>query len=257
MGKEKLRTCFVVGGGPSLSDFNFNLLRDKTTIVVNSSIFFVPNPDFFISMDYTWFLKNNVEYGVSSPYFKSKAKKYFVVGFKGDRCIKTEHGVIDRNFNLEYDLRVVDETIHASQYGGIGTTFEDFRCGRESGYSALQLAIVLGYERIYLLGMDLATVRCRTKEVSYNSHVSFSPPKQGKSTVVKLGLGGKTHFYKSTGRSDLRTMDTRFKKFLLPYPDAVKEIEEKTNCRVFSCSPISKLNKFFKYVPVEKAIRKS
>lgn len=44
---------FVVGGGPSLTNFNFHLLDGKDVIVINQALFRIPSAKYFITMDYT------------------------------------------------------------------------------------------------------------------------------------------------------------------------------------------------------------
>jgi len=248
---------FVVGGGPSLRNFDFRHLSSLTTIVVNSSIFYVPNPDYFITMDYTWFHKSEIEYGKPCPYFKSKAKKFFVVAFCGDRLGKFEHGVIDKKYNLKYDLRVVDEVIFSSRYGGIGTSFEDFRSASDSGYCALQLAIVLGYKEIYLLGMDFVTIDIgrKVEKVSF-SHLKLSRLKTVNSPVVeRIKHFGYSHFYEQVSKNNLKAFNEKLGRYVSSYSSAAQQIKEKTECKVFSCSPISKLNQYFEYRPLEECLK--
>ena len=255
------KRVFIVAGGPSLTDFDFSSLANEDTIVVNSSIFFVPRPKYFITMDYTWFLKNSICFGGDggkrqSIYDASTAEKFFVVSFSGDRRELSEHGVIDRKFNLEYDLRVVDRILFASRQGGIGTAFSDFRCGEDSGYSALQLAVLLGYEQIYLLGMDFSvlqtepkirTIAGSTLQLSSGSSVEAAP-------IQKIDLSKQTHFFKKMDKSGTCEFTEKLHKYLRFYAEVFIEIGEKTKSKVFSCSSISKLNDFIDYLPIEKVM---
>jgi len=224
--------CFVVGGGPSLTGFDFSLLRNKDTITVNNSVFDVPDPNYFITMDYTWLTKNRIRYGkcVTSKdrkFMSDSIHKVFVVAFGGDRCIKTGIGVIDRKFDLEYDLRVFDQVVYSSRYGGIGLTFDDFRTGSDSGYSALQLAVVLGYKKIYLLGMDF---------------------------TVGEGCANQIHYYQSIDSVASERFRKKLDEFMIPYPKAFEDIARRTDIEVFSCSPISRLNQYIPYIPVDEVL---
>ena len=49
--------CFVVGGGPSLNGFDFTQLNEFDTIAVNKSVEYIPNPTYFITTDYSYFVK--------------------------------------------------------------------------------------------------------------------------------------------------------------------------------------------------------
>jgi hypothetical protein len=245
--------AFIVGGGPSLYNFNFERLANEDTICVNDSVWYVPNPTAFITMDFTFCGKHNLvgppdlyREGRSKAFVESPAYKVFVVAFSGERLGMTDHGVIDRNIGLEYDLRLFNETIFVSAYGGIGTTKDDFRCGSESGYSAIQLAVVMGYKNIYLLGMDFGVVD--------SSVVKFNPVHRNnrarRSMISSVSLSTRTHFHTTVSRDTGKVLERKFNEFLIPYPNLFNEIKSKTNVNVFSCSPISRLNNYIKYVDI-------
>jgi len=144
------KRIFLVAGGPSLKGFDFSKLKNEDTIVVNKSIFDVPSPNYFITVDYTFLRKININK------FKSiKTTKVFVVDFSHS-FLKEQNGqIVDTRFNLIYDLNVFDVIIKSYRAEGIGYSFDDFRTGLNSGYCALQQAVILGYKEIILLGFDL------------------------------------------------------------------------------------------------------
>ena len=253
-------SIFIVGGGPSLKGFDFGILRNQETIVVNNAIFDVPNPNYFITMDYTWLGKAKVnmlmpqpknpirlrsgyrkyKYSVlkgkrifayveklsaSNMFLDSKAKKFFAVCFWGDRLkILGDKKVKDGATNTLYDLNLFDEIIYGKRYGGISTDFSNFCCGSDSGYSAMQLAIILGYEKIYLLGMDF---------------------------VGNADIG--THYH-NTYKHDVNIYQKKLDEFLIPYPSAFEDIK-KLPCKVFSCSNISKLNAYIPYINIQEVLQ--
>jgi len=146
------KEIFVIGGGPSLTNFNFSKLKDKDTITVNKSIFDVPSPNYFISVDYT-FLKKIQD---RKTLFDSiKTTKIFVADFHFTYLQEKNGQIVDIRNNLVYKLNDFDVIIKAKSAEGIGYTYNDFRTGLNTGYCALQLAIILGYKKIYLLGIDL------------------------------------------------------------------------------------------------------
>jgi len=259
------RSVFVVGGGPSLSGFDFQSLHGKNTIAVNSSIFFVPNPDYFITMDFTWFGKNGIQYDSSTEgkqkiYRSTKAKKFFVVAYDKGRFVHTPNGVLDTRFDLNYDLRVVDEVIYSSSYGGVGSSLQDFHCGSDSGYSGIQLAVALGYSKIYLLGMDFditsSTNRTSAPTIIPPSEVTLLRSSRSKKIQVsKISVRKSSHFFKKMSSSELKNFKKKLDEYLTPYPSLFKEISEKTSSQIFSCSPNSRLNQYIDYVPLGKAIK--
>ena len=140
---------YIIGGGASLKGFDFSSLKDKDTIAINKSIFHVINPTYFITMDYM-FLKNHKE-----KIRRKKSTKFFV-GAMNNAYIKYKNGkLIDTRHNINYDLDMIDVLIFSKFDKGIGFDFNTFKHGCNSGYCALQLAIILGYKKINLLGIDL------------------------------------------------------------------------------------------------------
>jgi hypothetical protein len=230
---SKSKKVFVIGGGPSLVGFDFEKLRDKDTIVVNHAIFDVPEPNYFVTMDYLWLNKSGIQpktgdfdFNRRDLFLNTTAEKYFILGFSPPRL---EHRGVMMYYDIEweqvYDLRLFDHAIIASKYGGMGTIMEDFRCASDSGYSALQLAVILGYEEIYLLGMDYT--------VSNNI----------------------THYKEECNRNNAQYyLLQKLNLFLDAYPQAFVDIEQKTRCQVTICSDISRLRAYRPYLSTEEAL---
>ncbi len=142
---------YIIGGGYSLLNFDFNKLKHVTTIAVNKSFSYVPNLDYFITMDFTALKK-------IKPIEGSKATKIFIANFNKPYLQEKDGKIMDTRFGLIYKLEDFDMIIKSHRESGIGFTFKDFRSGNNSGFCALQLAIALGYKEINLLGIDLNVV---------------------------------------------------------------------------------------------------
>lgn len=137
-GAWKGRRCFVLGGGPSLKDFDFSCLDDELTIGVNR-IYEWMDCTILFAMDgrfYKWILEG--KYG-------KEAKRKFV------------------NFNglkiwLDIANLQINDVFYSRSAGRTGLSW-DIRNGlfhgNNSGYGALNLALVLGANPIYLLGYDM------------------------------------------------------------------------------------------------------
>lgn len=148
-GAWKDKPCFIVGGGPSLKDFDFSLLRGHRTIGVNRA-FEKFNPTIIFSMDtrfLNWLyigkysvLKDGAE--VTRKFKESRAYKVwlctYVVG------LPDEIFIIRTFQNYKAGLRAFT----FSMKDGIGH-------GNNSGYGALNLAVCLKANPIYLLGFDM------------------------------------------------------------------------------------------------------
>jgi hypothetical protein len=153
--KTNKEVCFVVGGGPSLSGFDFNKLNGFDTIAINKAVEFIQNPTYFITTDYSYFLKAVL------PIEKIKQKTqhtYFVANMEPPYMSFQNNQVIDTRRNFVYeDLYQYTGVIQSSKITGFGSTLDEFSHGSNSGHCGIQLALLLGYKKIYLLGFDLNT----------------------------------------------------------------------------------------------------
>lgn len=212
---------FIVGGGPSIETGELKKLSSCQTIAVNKSAFFVPNPTHFVTMDYTMIRK------VGMPRIKNlKAAKHFVVNMAID-YIQNRNGVpTDTRYNIAYNqlFDVFDNIIVCRREDGLGLNFSDFRCGDNSGFCAFQLAFLLGYKKIYLMGFDM-TVQ-----------------------------GTKTHFH-SGYREPPRVFSSRVSKYIKGFSIAIREAKHKyPEVEIFSCSKISGLNNIIPYVNFNEVV---
>ena len=160
-------SVYIVGGGPSLKGFDFNLLKNKDVIAVNCAVDQVPWAKYFITMDYALF---NVYPRTKIEQFTGK--RYFISNMVPPYMIVQDGKIMDSRNQLCFDLGCFDDVIFSYDEAGIGFNWNDFRNGHNSGYSALQLAVLLGYKQIHLLGIDL----CIGKEI--HCHKRYEPGRQ-------------------------------------------------------------------------------
>jgi hypothetical protein len=151
--KTNKEICFVIGGGPSLNGFDFTNLNGFDTIAVNKAVEYVPNPTYFITTDYSYFIK------ASLPISKIKnkvSKSYFIANMSHSYMEIQNNQVVDKRRNFIYeDLWHYDGVITSYKEVGFGSSVDEFCHGNNSGHCAIQLALLLGYKKIYLLGFDL------------------------------------------------------------------------------------------------------
>jgi uncharacterized Rossmann fold enzyme len=138
------QTCFIIGGGPSLEDFDWRLLRGYKTIGINKAFrrFYA---DLNYSMDYNFFdivqhqtNPQHVYYETHLDWMKYPGIKVFLRDntqqvFAEGICYVPSLG---SEKEISFDLG-------KGVYGG-----------NNSGMGALMLAIALGCKRIGLLGYD-------------------------------------------------------------------------------------------------------
>jgi hypothetical protein len=122
-------TVYIIGGGPSLIDFDWSKLSGKKTIAVNKSILSYPNADVMYWTDsrvYGWY-KNEID--------KFKGLKYS----------------IRHNVTYTSDVKV----LRKGNKFGLEDSKDAICHGNNSGYAAINLAYLLGAKRIILLGYDM------------------------------------------------------------------------------------------------------
>jgi len=211
------REIFIIGGGSSLQGFNFSRLKNKDTIAINMSALDVPNPTYCITAD------SGILRKIQEGYFKDVETTWVLVTNPNHCIMKWQNGVFKNiRSGFVYNLFCVNMIIRNAGVEGIGFSFADFKTGYNSGFCGLQLAVLLGYEKIYLLGFDLMSQ-------------------------------AKCHYHdRYKGRKIKReTLNQYYDNFVI----ALKRIEEETDIQILSCSNISLLNKVILYVPFEMIIR--
>jgi hypothetical protein len=175
--------CFVVGGGPSLNGFDFTQLNGFDTIAINKAVEYIPNPTYFITTDYSYFVK------ASLPIDQIKLKvhkSYFVANMSHSYMEMKAGQIVDTRRNFVYeDLYQYDGVIQSYHTSGFSSTVNEFSNGANSGHCGIQLGLLLGYKKIYLLGFDL------NEEGQTHFHQSYREVDQ-KSFKTKVGGYGKT-----------------------------------------------------------------
>lgn len=141
----KGKPCIIVGGGPSLEDFDWNLLHGWRVIGINR-VYERFDPTIIFSMD-TRFLRwvNEEKYGkeATEKFANSKAYKVWLCTYN---CKLPDDIFIVKVWqNYSRGFRAFPNTMN----NGIGH-------GNNSGYGALNLAVCLGANPIYLLGYDMS-----------------------------------------------------------------------------------------------------
>lgn len=212
--QNRKEEVYVIGGGTSLKNKNFQYFRDKDTIAINKSVFNIPYPNYFITMDVTFLKKiqRQIKY-----FRKSTVNKIFILNL-GNPNIKERDGkIIDIRWNYIYDMSDFDIIIKSYNRTGIGFYLNDFRNGANSGYCGLQLAIILGYKKINLLGIDM-------------------------NVSDRL-----THFHEGYGEHR-KLFQKKLDKYYEFFKIGLQQIKDiRPDIQIYSCSETSKLNQILPY----------
>ena len=131
--------CFIIGGGESLKDFDFSKLKNELVIGVNRAYERIDCTINF-AMDHTFY-----EW-ITGGRLGQEAKKKFE-DFKG-LPVWLDSAGYDYPRGIFILSKSSDNNINYSMKDGIGG-------GTNSGFGALNLAVCLGANPIYLLGFDM------------------------------------------------------------------------------------------------------
>lgn len=126
------KRCFIVGRGPSLTGFDFYKLKDEFTIAINGA-FTAFNSSAVIFLDRLFVSK-----------FKEQLAKYdgYIFG-----ATRTDYHMMDLRDNVYHF-----QTHSANPQQSLDT---GLYCGALSGIASINLAMVMGADKIYLLGFDM------------------------------------------------------------------------------------------------------
>lgn len=122
--------CFIVGGGPSLSSFDWSLLNNKITIAINNAYQVLPQASICYFTDNDWFSTHQISL-LQHP------------GIKVKGSLPQHH--IHHPKVKEYTL---------TQVSGLASN-GNLAHGYNSAHAAPNLAYTLGFKTIYLLGIDM------------------------------------------------------------------------------------------------------
>jgi hypothetical protein len=200
---------FIVGGGPSLKDFDFNLLRDEKTIGVNYAIRHIPNPSYFLTAD-----SGVIQRAVEANFWGMgrETKKIVIMGPEHPRYKYV------KDFLPKYDILIEP---YRTDTGDIGFSFDKFVTGKNTGFCALQYAVLLRFREIFLMGFDL-----------------------------NRGEGGRKYFY-TENRGTNSPYDVFFRHFLT----GIEKIKEYSMySKVYLSSRPSRLEPFMEYKSVEEVL---
>lgn len=189
---------FIIGSGSSLKGFDFSLLSGKKTIVINHMVTEYPGASalIFFDREFVQIRKNEIRN------FKGLIFSSMRTGYKRN---------IENDYFYATDLRNVPDKFNLGLYG------------KRSSLAAINLALVMGARKVYLLGYDLIP--------SVSENYAF------KLTTSRL----KTNQNKYTKET---YCDMRIKEFE-PF-----EIYKK---KIFNCNPDSAI-KLFGFVDIQKVL---
>jgi len=139
----KNQPCYLIGGGPSLENFDFSLLEGKKTIGINKSfMYYEADIQYFMDMRFLNWIKE----GLLDKFHEQNVKAKWD-GLKSVKIILQPMNYVVFKEPLYVIRRLKTERFPLDLGIGIFS-------GDNSGFGAIQLAMCLGANPIYLLGYD-------------------------------------------------------------------------------------------------------
>ena len=205
-GRER---CFVIGNGPSLNRDELDCLRDEITFVCNRfyKIYDGWNGTFYCCQDEIVFRNNKNEIEDYDSKFKvlniHPSNKEFIKKHRDYIYLNVRRFRYRRGKNPKFSKRYLFGT-----YDGFTVT-----------YSMIQLAVMMGFKEIYLMGVDF-------------------------NYVIKNGIIDKASYPEGVGAAAAGAQ-TDFQYNLKAYQEAARYCNDK-GVKIYNVSPISKLDCFEK-----------
>ena len=221
-------TVVIVASGPSLSDEQLALCRDRARmIVINDNYLRAPWADLHYFCDSKWFnWSRDFESPAQEPFGRERALKLFH-SFEGRRAaLESAISVRPLEPTIKF-LRNDSNKKKTTTPGGICWEPDGLRTGRNSGYQTINLAYHTGASRVLLLGYDMHSSGA-------NSHWF------GKQPVMQAGRP-----VKQSGDPDHAVYAS---SYLPHFPTLARELVGKME--VINCTPNSAL-KAFPWRPLE------
>ena len=139
--KYKNQRCFVIGTGPSLTAEDLSALDVEYTFASNSIFRYFDKtnwrPDFYSVCDRTYYLSNKENIDAVTV----KKQKFFPLDF-----------ALNFGFNNEFRYYLRTPSAHHPRFRD--NPMRAFQEGSTVTYHLLQLAVMMGFSEIYLLGID-------------------------------------------------------------------------------------------------------
>jgi len=200
-GLKNRKRCFLIGNGPSLNDTDLSLLKDEVTFAVNG--FFLKSKD--LAWTPTFYLVEDhlvaEDRAEALQEFKGPIKFYpAYLGYcmpPADDTIYYNHRPrVSYPDGFDFSLKADDIT-----YTGCTVMF-----------SAMQLAAYLGFEEIYLIGVD----------ASYELPKDVKTSKEYGTSVLDMKTDDPNHFHPDYFGKGFRWHDPQVDKMLEAYAEARK-----------------------------------
>lgn len=210
---------FVLGGAPSIKDlidegFDFSRLAGEVTIATNKA-YDLLTPTYLVIGD-SWFWKH----------FQHEILQLKCIKFCPSNVARKGRVDCAQNPDIYVVRRDSEQGCHLPGRVAPDSFKRPVSFWNNSGVSALRLAHILGLHPIYLVGFDMYL---EDEEGRTHFHSAYSPERVAATTVC------------------------RYDNFLQAFEVTIKEMRRKL-IRIYSCSPISRLNPLIPFKDIREVV---
>jgi len=209
-------TAIILGGGPSLTQDQFDTVRESCTrpdvhaIAINASYLKAPWAELLYFADAKFYDWHRLGVAMPGLGMDAAAVRNAFRSFPGQRCsiLHNVGRIDDDSIHLLRNLHGTGNTRGADL---ISLDPEKIATGRNSGYQALNISILAGAAKVLLLGFD-----------------------------GSVDQGGATHWH---GGHPKATPNSAYEMYRRAFSEGEKAVKE-TGVRVLNCSPGTKITAF-------------
>jgi len=187
----KGKEVFIVGGGPSLKNFDFECLRDKTTISVNHSFKYVPNTNLITHLDWR-FVR---EYGKDETFINTDKLTW-------SRHLRNNKYHEAKLYPRAYENTALIHGTHYHQQIGLSKAIDKQHPKitlHTSGQLAILFCIAARASKVYLLGFDA----CQEYKEHNQFHDFFPKNKTGAPAYMKQSVALQRMFDKFNNKEEI------------------------------------------------------
>ena len=217
------KRCFLIGNGPSLNVTDLAMLKNEVTFAVNG--FFLKATD----LDWT------PTFYVVEDHLVAEDRAKWINEFKGP--IKFFPSYLGYMFDKSDDTIFYNHRPRKSYPHGFDFSLEADKItytGCTVTFSMMQLAAYLGFEEIYLIGVD----------ASYEIPKDAQEGKDYSVGVLDMKSDDPNHFDPDYFGKGFRWHDPQVEKMVEAYAEARKVLEEQTSQRIYNAGIGGKLEVF-------------
>jgi len=229
------KRCFIIGNGPSLNKVDFSLLEDEYTFGVNSIYYMTERnkfkPTFYMVEDNHVIYDNLTEinnYKVPYKFFPSQYRKV-IEPSPNTFFFNMNRGFYEKN-SPNYCIPRFSKNCHDRMYAGQSVTIMN-----------LQLAFYMGFNEVYLIGMDFDYKLTDKDNVKGNDILSTKDEDENHFDPRYFGAGKKWH-------------DPKLENVLISYQFS-KIVFERFNKNIYNATHGGKLD-VFKRVDFDSLFKK-